>query len=494
MELTSDQNAIHILNRFSFGPKRRQVKDLAGLGKKSITVWFEDQLNRSVSDSPAIAMKLASLKSLKYSNAQMLKAYPQQNAIEKLRMDESKIEGKPQEILRELLLQKFVRAVESENQVLEVMTDFWFNHFNVFFEKGVVRHSITSFERDIIRPRVFGNFEDMLLAVAKSPAMLLYLDNNSSKKNKINENYARELMELHTLGVDSGYRQSDIQEAARVLTGWGVEKPREVCEFKFFKRQHDNGPKKVLEINFNGGGGISEGEKLIKYLARHPSTAKFIAKKLAIKFISDQPETETITSIATAFTKSGGDLKETYRAVINSKEFFETKTFNAKIKTPFEFVVSAARVSESEITIGEERINKLKSFFDQSGQPLYRCQPPTGFKAVSEVWVNAGAMVNRINFAMALTADKIPHFDFSIDKLNKDIESKKFSDQMQVLEYYDQQFLNSTVSSATLKKINNLILDSNNYFTEDTKQLSLHYFNTRKLFALMLSSPEFQRR
>ncbi|MGZ3691769.1 MAG: DUF1800 domain-containing protein, partial [Pseudobdellovibrio sp.] len=372
--------ALHVLNRFSYGPKPGEVDKLAQGGDPAIQKWFEDQLKQVGGSHEAdIKAELKPLASLTYTNEQMNKMFPKEKDVEMKGLDRDTIDGTPKDILKELVIQKLVRATQSDNQLEEVLLDFWFNHFNVYFDKGQVRHTITSYERDAIRPHIFGNFKDMLMASAKSAAMMIYLDNTGSKVDKINENYARELFELHTLGVDGGYTQKDIQESARVLTGWGVEKPKEIAEFKFFKKQHDNKPKHVLNLFFKGTQGMGEGEQLIQYLSEHKSTAHFIAKKLAVKFISDEPSEKTVDDIAKVFWETKGDLKSTYRAVFRSEELWKDSNVGAKIKTPLEFLTSSVRVTESEFLAQPERINQLKSFFAQSGQELYRCVPPTGF-------------------------------------------------------------------------------------------------------------------
>lgn len=493
--LSAREKIQHLLNRFSYGPKPGEIELLEKSGSKAAEEWFNKQLNINLSSvEEKIDSKLKTFSSLRYTNEEMLKAFPQKNRAKKMKMSVEDIEGPPKEIIIELTIQKLLRAVESDRQLFEVMSDFWFNHFNVYFDKGVVRQSITSYERDVIRPHIFGTFEELLIATAKSPAMLMYLDNNSSRNGKINENYARELLELHTLGVDGGYTQKDIQETARVLTGWGVEKPRLISKFKFFKGQHDKGPKKILELNFLGDEGITEGEKLIHYLANHPKTAEFIAKKLAVKFVSDNPKPETVRAIADTFKKTGGNLKEVYRSLITTEEFFSHESLRSKIKTPLEYFASAARTTGATFNPSTEKIGLIKGFFDQSGQSLYRCQPPTGYKAVSEFWVSPGALVHRINFALDFTRGKMNQLSLPLSEINSGLQNKKFKSQLPLLEYYNKNYFNDLVKADTLKKIDSLLDESKNYQGEEVKELPLYYFNTGRLIGLMLASPEFQRR
>lgn len=492
--LDSKSKALHLLNRFTFGPKPGELETLAKQGDKGLKNWFEAQIHPETSEDETLVKKLNQLPSLKLSCQQMIKAYPKDNAIKKSMMMAEDYEGRPKDILKELVMQKILRASQSRYQFQEVMLDFWFNHFNVNFDKGPVKYSITSFERDVIRPHLFGKFEDLLLATARSPSMLFYLDNQQSRKGHINENYARELLELHTLGVDGGYTQLDIQEAAKVLSGWGIEKPKEISEFKFFKGQHELGPKNILGHQFQNKNGIKEGEELIVFLAHHPSTARFIAKKLAIKFVSDNPSEKTISHLAAVFEKTGGDLTEMYKAVFALDEFWSDANFQSKIKTPFEYLVSSVRLLNADIIPQIDRINFLNQYFNQTGEALYRCQPPTGFKAVSEYWVNSGAMVNRINLALRLTRNEIPQIEFDRNLLLEPIKQNKYKNQMDLINYFNQSVFNSVINSKTLVKLDGFVDDSKNYQDDGKQPLPLHYYQVDKILGLMLSTPEFQRR
>ncbi|MBI3262712.1 MAG: DUF1800 domain-containing protein, partial [Acidobacteria bacterium] len=328
-----------------------------------------------------------------------------------------------QEVLFEISEQKLVRAVESERQLQEVLVDFWFNHFNVFAGKGQVRSMLTSYERDTIRPHVFGKFRDLLGASAQAPAMLFYLDNWQSADPKmaerldnvrrsqvvprrprgLNENYARELLELHTLGVDGGYTQKDVQEVARAFTGWTIDRPAQGGGFRFEPRMHDNDDKVVLGHPIKAGGGMRDGEQVLDILARHPSTAKFIATKLARRFISDSPPTSLVDRAADAFRRTDGDLREVVRTIITSPEFFAAEAYRAKVKTPFEFVTSALRTTGAQVTNGRPVLQALR----EMGMPLYGCQPPTGYSDNADAWVNTGALLHRMNFALALAGHRL---------------------------------------------------------------------------------------
>lgn len=488
--MNTTEKAVHVLNRFAYGPKLGEAEKLAQTGDKGLADWFKQQMNPKT--EAKLEEKLKKLSSLKYTNQQMLAAFPKQNEKTMLGLDPDKIEGDPKDILKELVIQKIVRSVESENQFEEVLVDFWFNHFNVYFDKGAVRHAVTSYERDVIRPHVFGNFKDMLMATAKSPAMLFYLDNHKSRKGQINENYARELLELHTLGVDAGYTQRDIQETARVLTGWSIQKAYQISDFRFLKNQHDKDPKTVLDLEFKKNEGIKEGERLIEYLALHPSTAKFISKKLAVKFISDSPSKESVNKLADIFIKSRGNLKEVYLALFQLDEFWKSE--NIKIKTPFEYFISSVRILNASIIPDTEKINIVKRFFDQSGQSLYRCQPPTGFKATADFWVNPGAMVNRINLALKLSDDQIPQVSFDKNNILNPIKNNKYRNQDELVQYFNKNVFNSIIHKKTLAKLDQLVNESEQYQQDSRKELPIYYFKTEKILALMLSTPEFQRR
>jgi uncharacterized protein (DUF1800 family) len=353
--------------------------------------------------------------------------------------------------LTELMQAKILRAAYSERQLEEVMVDFWFNHFNVFSGKGQVRVYLNEYERDAIRPHVLGRFRDLLQATAESPAMLFYLDNWQSaapegaktseprqaggrarrnpnrmpgrapggattqprtladlppglqnRRVGLNENYARELMELHTLGVEGGYTQKDVQEVARAFTGWTIANPRQGGSFRFEPRMHDDGEKVVLGQRIKAGGGKMDGERVLDLLASHPATAKFIATKLARRFVADTPPAALVDRAATRFRETHGDIREVVRAIVTSPEFFAAEAYRAKVKTPFEFVVSAVRATGTDTSNALPLVMAVRTL----GMPLYGCQPPTGYSDKAEAWVNSGALLNRMNFAVSLTSSR----------------------------------------------------------------------------------------
>jgi uncharacterized protein (DUF1800 family) len=346
------------------------------------------------------------------------------------------VQQKANTVLVELSEQKLLRAAYSERQLQEVLTDFWFNHFNVDARKGRDRFFLTEYERETIRPHVLGKFRDLLEATAKSPAMLFYLDNWMSvdpnglhpagfrapfarqpfgrgqfpfmpplqrpvapnAPKGLNENYGRELMELHTLGVDGGYTQKDVTEVARAFTGWTIQNPRLGGGFRFEPRMHDEGEKSVLGHRIRAGGGIEDGEQVLDILARHPSTAHFIATKLARRFVSDTPPATLVDRLAARFRETDGDLREVMRTLLTSPEFLSDKSDGTKVKTPFEFIVSAIRATDADVSDARPLIRVAQ----QLGMPLYQCQPPTGYKDTADAWANSGSLVNRMNFALAL--------------------------------------------------------------------------------------------
>ena len=328
----------------------------------------------------------------------------------------------------ELFAQRLTRDIYANAQFQEVMTDFWLNHFNVYLRKNEqMPYYLVSFERDVIRPRALGKFEDLLEAVAHSPAMMLYLDNAESmgpdspaaqrakiaaarrpdaKKKAdagLNENYARELMELHTLGVNGGYTQADVTQVARVLTGWTVDRPQFGGDFVFAPQRHEGGTKTVLGTKIKENGEM-EGRELLHMLAMRPATAQFLSRKLAIRFVSDDPPKALVDRMAKSYLSSGGDIPTVLKTLFHSPEFWAASDFRAKVKTPLEFVVSAARASNANIQNFQSLTNALR----QMGMPLYGCMPPTGYKWDASDWVSTGALVDRMNFALSLAANRLP--------------------------------------------------------------------------------------
>jgi uncharacterized protein (DUF1800 family) len=332
-------------------------------------------------------------------------------------------------VAEELIATRLTHDIYSNAQLQEVMTDFWLNHFNVFLRKNEqMPYFLVSYERDTIRPHALGKFEDLLEEVAHSPAMLVYLDNAQSigpdsiaayraeqakargldpQKKKVreglNENYARELMELHTVGVNGGYTQADVVQAARILTGWTVDRPLYDAEFTFNPNRHEPGAKKVMNQKFKESG-EKEGRELLHMLAMRPATAQFICRKLAIRFVSDDPPQALIDRMAKTYLSSEGDTSAVLKSLFHAPEFWSTSTYRAKVKTPLEFVVSALRASTANI----ENLRPIENNLRQMGMPTYGAIPPTGYKWDAADWVSTGALVDRMNFALSLAASRLP--------------------------------------------------------------------------------------
>jgi uncharacterized protein (DUF1800 family) len=507
---TAERQIIHLLNRIGYGPRPGDIERVNRIG---LDKYIDQQLHPETTADMATEARLRGLESLQMTIAELSEKYPERGQVARqlgLRRpagamqdanpaesslshntpqvgnsDASRMQqdehqqilayyaehglNPPQKILQELQAQKVIRAVYSQRQLLEVMTDFWFNHFNVFWGKGDDKWLTTDFEMQAIRPYAMGKFQDLLLATAKSPAMLVYLDNflSSSPDAKrpdrtgqnelfsrreqgfapfrglssdqpedplgrtggfrremldadqprqmvakdppkrrpgINENYARELMELHTMGVDGGYTQKDVQEVARCFTGWTIERPRRGGRFVFRAWMHDTGEKLVLAHKIPAGGGIEDGEAVINILAHHSSTARFISTKLVRRFVSDNPPPALVDRVARRYTQTDGDIREMLRTIFTSAEFYAPEAYRAKIKSPFELAASAIRALDGD-TDGSPG---LAQFVTKMGQALYRYQPPTGFPDRAEQWVNTGALLERLNFALALSTNRIP--------------------------------------------------------------------------------------
>jgi uncharacterized protein (DUF1800 family) len=497
---------LHLLRRATWGVT---PADLAAVQAEGRDAWLERQLHPERIPDAELAPRLASFDALGLSMPSLAVMFQPQNQVIRqlqamnmvdvgngvMRPDSTMTrqdlspemrrqiqQSSPQQLLNQLVSAKLVRSVHTERQLEEVMTDFWFNHFNVFFGKNQVRYAVDDYERDAIRPHVFGKFEDMLMATAKHPAMLFYLDNaqsvvpdsmrdmNAAQMRQVdrlrqmtpaererliasgritpaqqrqlqrleamgpnpmpavpqrgrgmNENYARELMELHTLGVDGGYTQADVIEVARALTGWtfvpfggrgggagrgagaGAGANVEPGEFVFNAVAHDRREKTVLGQRLPAGRGIEDGEAVIHMLATHPSTANFIATKLVERFVSDKPEPAYVEEIAQVFLRTDGDLREVTRALFTSPRFYAAEVRGTKVKTPFELVASALRVTHSEVGASQRTMQTLRSM----GHLPYSEPAPTGFPASSEDWVNSGAMLARMNFGLDLAEGRV---------------------------------------------------------------------------------------
>jgi uncharacterized protein (DUF1800 family) len=478
------------LSCFNYGQKNGGVDEVVKLGLEK---WFEQQLNGSIKDEQLNEL-LSKFEDINLSNAEVEDKYPRSAKVLRMAINDGSIHKdsvnkgdrkgyrrqlqdymqanglKPQqELYRQFINQKILRAAYTNNQLHELLTDFWFNHFNVSLTKNQCASFVPAFERDVIRPNVTGKFSNLLLSTAKSPAMLVYLDNFSSsgapvnrddrkadkmgikklqankKKGGLNENYAREVMELHTLGVDGGYTQNDVTQAARVLTGWtlapmgedegygaGMKKIVEKIgadhlqkrgfvregDFLFVPTRHDNGEKTVLGKKFPAGDGYQEGVELLTMLAHHPSTAKFISEKLATRFVNDNPSPKLVAAMAKTFSKTEGDIRQVMITMVSSPEFWGKAALREKTKSPFELAISAVRGLDAEIT----QPYQLFTWINKMGQKMYYYQAPTGFPDRGQYWINTGSLLNRMNFGLALASQRIPGIKIDLKALNANHE------------------------------------------------------------------------
>jgi len=425
------QDVTHLLNRTAFGARPGDLERVQKIGAEK---YLEEQLHPPRVDDQSTDALLVKFPTLRMSAAELLEKYQRPAQLRQGRQETQtpqfrmrRLAETPQLILQELQAQKIVRAVHSQRQLQEVMTDFWFNHFNVFWNKNADRWLTTPYEMDVIRPHALGKFTDLLEATAKSPAMLFYLDNHLSSSIKgINENYGRELMELHTLGVDGGYTQKDVQEVARAFTGWSIDRPQRSGGFVFRGRIHDDGEKIVLGHKIHKGG-IRDGEEVLEILAKHPSTARFISTKMVRRFVSDDPPVKLVKHVSDVYLKTGGDIREMLHAVFVSNEFNSPEVSGAKTKTPFEFVASAIRAADG-TTDGSRQIAQA---IGRMGQPLYQCQPPAGYADRGDQWMSNGAVLERLNFAVALASNKIPGTTFASDESPKALVTRLGSPEFQ---------------------------------------------------------------
>ena len=423
---SAEEQAVHVLDRLAYGPSPRDFRQVEEMGPAAWIAW---QLRPGDIDDRAVERRLADFPSLAMSTRELVASYPRAKKVaeakgislegkrpEALRAELAEVVGAfhlPRQVGAELVAARLIRATESRRQLQEALVDFWFNHFNVSADKGAVRWMVSPYEREAIRPHLFGSFRELLGAVAHHPAMLFYLDNWASTREGfsapkrrrlgLNENYARELLELHTLGVDGGYTQEDVREVARCFTGWGIRKPNEDGSFEFHPAAHDRGSKHVLGVEIPAGAGMEDGERVLDLLAAHPSTARFIARKLAQKFVMDAPPPALVDRMAQVFLQSSGDLTATYRALFESPEFWSDTARGSKVKTPLEFTVSAVRALGG-TTAGDV---PLVQALNRMGQLLYRAQPPTGWPEVAQPWVNPGALVARIDFGLKLASGRL---------------------------------------------------------------------------------------
>jgi len=454
--LTGERQVAHVLSRLTFGARPGDLERVKAMGVKA---FIAQQLDPDSLDDTALRAKLGKLPTLAMATPAIIEQYSPPKVIavpspapspsvsatgtmQKMEVSEGSQKPapttqnqaassdkpatpkqtppakNPQMVVSELQRAALLRAIYSQRQLYEVMVSFWENHFSIFAYKDADRYLLTGFDREAVRPFALGRFRDLLGATAHSSAMLFYLDNWQSSQLRsypagngkpartsggVNENYARELMELHTLGVNGGYTQKDVQEVARCFTGWTIQKPNEEGLFLFRPGMHDDGEKIVLGHKISAGGGISDAERVLDILASHPATARFIATKLARHFISDDPPALLIDRAADTFLKTDGSIRETLRVIISSPEFFSAAAYRAKVRTPFEFVVAALRA----LNASSEADPVLLDWLKRMGQPVFGRLTPDGFPDSADQWLASGSLLERFNFASALAANRI---------------------------------------------------------------------------------------
>ena len=420
-EPNGEQAALHVLNRLGYGPRPGDIQKVTQMG---VERYIDAQLHpESITVPAALTQKLAALRTRQKPMGELIAQFrPGGKGQDREQAQQARREL-AREVTEDDAVARLTRAIESPRQLEEVMVDFWFNHFNDFAGKGLDRVLVGDYEEKAIRPYVLGRFRDLLGASAHHPAMLFYLDNwqsvapgteplvgpgkgNAAKATGLNENYARELMELHTLGVDGGYSQKDVTELARILTGWTFD-PREMVRggaaFRFNTRRHDFGDKVWLGQHVDSRG-QAEGEWALDVLASHPATARHISKKLAQYFVADEPPPALVERLSRRFTETQGDIRAVLGTLFQSREFWDAAQVGSKFKTPYQFVVSAARATDVNVI----NVRPFLGVLYQLGMPLYGCQTPDGYKNTESAWLNAEAMTRRINFATALASGRLP--------------------------------------------------------------------------------------
>ncbi len=489
--LTPQDSAFHALNRLAYGPRPGDVRRVAADG---VMRWIDRQLSPEEIDDHRLAEREGQFQILEYDRRDLAAMYTEvqrERRERKLAADTmadrdggSPIAQRDKRLTGEFAELAVVRAALSERQLYEIMVDFWTNHFNVYLAKGADRFLTPDYIEHTIRPRAMGKFADLLLAVAKSPAMLFYLDNwesvapgsvppaalrvsarpifgrrpglfgpmrdparqDSMRRRAlegmpkgINENYARELLELHTLGVDGGYTQQDVIDVARIFTGWSIERPQQGGDFEFHDWAHDRGEKQVLGVRFQAGHGMDEGVRLLKMLAGLPATMHHVSWKLCQRFVRDDPPDGCVDEAVAAWRRSSGDVREVLRAIFHGPDFWAPDNGRAKVKTPLEFVISAARAVSAE----PDTSPRLAQVVARLGEPLYLHVAPDGYSEREAAWVNSGALLDRMNAAVALATGKLPGVTVALDSI------VGVGDADQVIGEVNEKILGGTMSENT---------------------------------------------
>jgi uncharacterized protein (DUF1800 family) len=408
---------VHLLNRLSLGIRPGEIEQVEQIG---IDKYIQQQLNPdSIAESSFLPEKLAKLDTINLAPVELFEKYNPNRQIDgqKPTQELRKVQQQQaRQVTNQAIEARLWRSIYSQRQLQEVMADFWYNHFNVYADKGITRLWVGAYEQQAIRPYSLGKFRDLLGATARHPAMLFYLDNwqnsapNSKNKGRfkgLNENYARELMELHTLGVDGGYKQNDVITLAQILTGWGFKQPGQTptdgYSFQFNRNRHDFSNKIFLNQNITGTG-IGEGEQALDILAKHPSTARQISFKLAQYFVTDNPPKSLTDRLSKRFIASDGDIKLVLDTLFHSPEFWDRKYYGTKFKTPYQYAISSIRSTGIELN----NVKPLNDFLKQLSMPIYGCPTPNGYKNTQEAWLNNDSMTRRINYATNLANGKLP--------------------------------------------------------------------------------------
>lgn len=592
--LTKRQAAAHLVSRFTFGATPGQIDELVTMGLEN---WFAKQLDGSFNED-TLQQMLSPFQFLNLSNTQIANTFPRpakilnmavedgviaKDSVELIPKNEVKIKlaayikeknlHAQADLVRELINQKIIKAAYANNQLQEVLTDFWFNHFNVSLSKSQVIPFVLAYERDVIRPNVLVKFNDLLLATSQSPAMLTYLDNftsfgdndsvqnsrfrkrieeerinkiansddttvNNPLKNRrgksgINENYARELMELHTLGVDGGYTQADVTQAARVLSGWSIYPMGELAggqitrliesageeklkergfvrngDFFFVQSRHDIKQKQILGKIYPENGGYQEGVDLLSMLAHHKSTAKFICKKIAVRFVSDNPPQSLIEKMSKTFLEKDGDIKQVLITLVNSPEFWSKQVLREKTKSSFELVISSVRALNAKVVSPFQLYKQL----EKMGQKIYYYQAPTGFPDRADYWINTGALLNRMNFGIEISSQQIRGTRVDLLKLNNNHEPENAE---AALRTYARLLMPERDMEPTIKRLLPLLTDPSlkqkllksstatksdesmeleDLFSEEYNKPKSEMNSLAQVVGIIIGSPEFQRR
>jgi uncharacterized protein (DUF1800 family) len=517
--LTEEQQILHVLNRLGYGPRPGDVERVRRMG---IAAYLAAQLSPASPPDDPVEQALGDYPILRTASAQLVHEYPEPSNQTRQKLASGQMtqqemaevfppQRRPYAITAQMQAAKLTRAVLSERQLHEVMVDFWFNHFNVYALKGAIRWMVPAYEREAIRPYALGPFKDLLLATAHHPAMLFYLDNwmstradfilpagpEKGRKLGLNENYAREIMELHTLGVDGGYTQQDVIEVARCFTGWTINQPQAGGGFVFRPLAHDPGPKRVLGHVIPAGGGEQDGLQVIEILVHHPSTARFIATKLVRRFVTDDPPPALVERAAATFRRTDGNMRAVLLTIVTAPEFWSAEAYRAKIKTPLEVVASAVRALDGRLAppgAGAELFQGggfvLAREVAKLGEPLYEAQPPTGYPDRAEFWVNTGALLGRMNFALGLAHNRLRGTRVELAGLVNGVDR---SQPGHVLDRLLSAVLHDQASPET-RAVLAAQLDSPEITRTTPYDKAPKDTDVEKLAALVLGSPEFQRR